>query len=162
MAQVAVVAAAASALLGGVSAFSAGQYQSAIAKRNAQIATQNAGAASDAAQAQAQESDREGAALLGSQLADQGASGLSGNSQYYLRRQTQDTFHRDRENIALQGTVQSRGYLQEAANQKAAASQARTQAWFALGKGVLDAGSSLVGRSSSIKNKIAGRLRNGG
>lgn len=162
MAQAAAAMAAASSLLVGVSDFSAGQYQAAIAKRNAEISTTNAGKASDAAQLNAQENDREAANLLGQQLATQGESGLGGRSQYYLRRATEDTYRRERENTTLEGVNQSRGYLQESANYRAAASQARTQAWFSLAKGALNAGQSYVGGSTALKNKIGARLANGG
>lgn len=162
MAFLPVALAAGSSLLGAYSEFNAGQYQAAIASRNAKIAVENAGKASEAAQIKAQEGDRDAAALLGDQLAAQGASGLSGGSQYYLRRATQDTYRRERENINLAGLNESRGYLQEAANQKATASQARLQSYFALGKGIIGAGQSLIGGSSAIKNRIGARLRNGG
>lgn len=146
----------ASAVGGGVSAFSAGQYQAAIAKRNAAIATANAGKISDAAQIKAQESDREGAALLGSQLADQGASGLTGASQYFLRSQTEGTLARERGNITLEGLAGSRQQLQDAANYTAAASQARTQAWFGLGQGLLKAGGAAIGGGSGSGSLIGG------
>lgn len=162
MAQVAAAAAAASSLLQGVSSFSSGMYQATIAKRNAEISKINAGKASDAAQLNAQESDREAADLMGQQLATQGSSGLGGSSQYYLRRATEDTYRRERENITLEGVNQSRGFLQESANYRAAASQARTQAWFGLASGALNAGSSYVGGSNPLKNKIGARLANGG
>lgn len=165
--------AAASAVAGGVSEFSAGQYQAAIAKRNAEIATQNAGKISDAAQMKAQLSDREGAALEGSQLADQGASGLTGASQYFLRQQTADSYAQDRTNITLEGLAGSREQLQQAANYRAAASQARTQAWFGLAKGLLSAGDaaagggrsggvSLLGSAKSSTSAVGARIGNGG
>ncbi len=160
-----------SAIAGGVSSFSAGQYQAAIAKRNATIAEQNAGKSSDAAQMKAYQSDRQGAALLGEQAAIQGASGLSGTSQYFLRQQTQDALRQDRTNISLEGLAQSRNDLQESANFRAQASQANTQSLFDLGQGFLKAGgaalknggpggTSLIGGSKS--SRISGRIRNGG
>jgi len=151
----------AGAVAGGVSAFSAGQYQAAIAARNAEIAKANAGKASDAAQIKAQESDREGAALLGSQLADQGASGLTGASQYFLRAQTESTLARERTNITLEGLAGSRQQLQDAANYTAAASQARTQAWFGLGQGLIKAGSAAYGGGPGSGSLLGGSKSSG-
>lgn len=137
----------ASAALSGVSALQQGQYQAAVAKNNAKVAEQNAVSASEASQQEQVRSDREYAALLGEQLAAQGASGLDllGRSQLQTRNVTRIVGREAAGDIRQRGTNAARSALQEAANFRAEGKQARTQGYIGAAGAALQAGS-LVAR----------------
>lgn len=133
---------AASTGLSVVSAISAGQYQAGVAKNNAAIAEQNARAEAAAMQERQARSDREYAALLGEQTATQAASGLNvmGRSQLQTGDVTQRVARQAAHDINTAGTNTARRFLQDAANFRAEASQAKTQGWLSAAGALADFG----------------------
>lgn len=141
-----------SAGLSAISSIQAGNYQAAVAKNNARIAEENAAKTSEAAQRTAMRSDQDYAALLGEQLAAQGASGLDilGRSQEAARALTGRTGRQAAMDITLEGAAGARRSLQEAANFRAEGRQAALQGYVsgagALLKGASDVGMLVQGR----------------
>lgn len=117
-------------VIGMKSAKDQGNYQAQVANNNAVIATQNAAAASDTAQVTQEDSDNQAAALIASQEAEQGASGLSLNSASMLRtrRTAQTLAGQDSSRIRDEGAANVRGYLQQAENFRGEASAAKAGA----------------------------------
>jgi hypothetical protein len=153
-----------SGILGTISAVGQANYQSQVAANNAKIAQENARKASDQSQQQQVQADQETAALVGSQEAIQGASGLSvsGASQLRTRRTALRLGRTDAMNIRQQGNSTIQGYLQESANQTAEAKSQKSSIPGIILGGMLDTASSLVGGSSSVKspNRITNTQRN--
>lgn len=149
---IAAVLTAGSAGLAALSAVQAGNYQAAVAKNNARIATENAARASEASQREAQRSDQDYRALLGEQLAAQGASGFDilGRSQGNARMLTKRVGRRAAMDITDEGEAAARRSLQEAANYRGEGRQAKLQGYVtgagALLKGASDIGTLVRGR----------------
>lgn len=148
-------------VLGGVAANQAGQYQAAVAENNAAIAEQNMESASTAAQQQQLQSDNEIAAFIGSQEAQQSASGLSttGRSQLLTRRSAARIGRLDAQNIRRQGEAEARNFAQQAADFRGEAGQAKRAGQFGLVKGILGAGSSLIGAASPTRSPLGNSFR---
>lgn len=142
MAPLAVPLAIAGTALEGFSAFSQGQYQSAVAKNNAKIAEENAERASYAAQVEQMRSDREYAAQQGTLLATQAASGFDvlGRSQVLSRANLARVRGEQAEDIRMQGYYDVRNLQQEQANFLGEARAAKTQAWMGLASTAFDIG----------------------
>lgn len=136
----------------GLSAIQSGNYQAAVAKNNAAIATDNAARASEAAQRTSMRSDQDYRALLGEQLAAQGASGfdLLGRTQTAARQLSERTGRRAAMDITMQGDTAARQSLQEAANFQAAGKQAQLQ-------GYVSGVSSLLQGASDVGTLVSGR-----
>lgn len=148
-------------ILGGVTAMQAGNYQAAVAKQNAEVATQNAENESLAMQQQQMRSDHEYAAQIGEQTAIQAASGLDilGRSQFMARDVTARTGQEQAMDIRLQGENKARGLLQDAANFRAEAKQAKTQGMLSMAGAVMEAGG-IAAKDPGIKrtfSSIVGR-----
>jgi hypothetical protein len=141
-----------SAVVGAVSAIQSGNYQAAVAKNNARIAEENAARTSEAAQIEAQRSDQDYRALLGEQLAAQGASGLDilGRSQQSARMLTKRTGRRAAMAIVDEGEAGARRSLQESANFRSEGKQARLQ-------GYLTGGARLLQGASDVGTLVRGR-----
>lgn len=143
---------AASAGIAGLSAVQSGNYQAAVAKNNAQIAEQNAAQTSSAAQRELMRSDQDYRALLGEQLAAQGASGFDilGRTQTSTRALTERVGRRAAMDINIEGAAGARRSQQEAANFRAEGKQAQLQGYLtgasALLKGASDIGTLVQGR----------------
>lgn len=138
--------------IGALTAVQSGNYQAAVAKNNARIAEDNAARTSEAAQRTSARSDQDYRALLGEQLAAQGASGFDilGRTQTSARQLTERTGRRAATDITQEGAATSRRSLQEAANFRAEGKQAKIQ-------GYLSAGSSLLQGASDMNSLIGGR-----
>ena len=143
---------AATAGISALSAVQAGQYQAAVAKNNSRILEENAARTSEAAQRTAMRSDMDYRALLGEQLAAQGASGLDilGRSQVAARLLTGKTGRQATLDISQEGEAGARQSLQEAANARTEGRQAKLQ-------GYLSGASSLMQGASDINSLIKGR-----
>lgn len=140
------------AVAGAVSAVQGGNYQAAVARNNARIAEENAARQSEAAQRTAQRSDQDYRALLGEQLAAQGASGFDilGRSQANARALTKRTGRHAAMDIIDEGEASARRSLQESANFRAEGRQAKLQ-------GYLSGGTSLLKGASDVGTLIRGR-----
>lgn len=157
-----------SGVLSTVGAVGAANYQAQVAKNNAIIAEKNAQLASDQSQNQQLQNDQEVAALIGSQEAIQGASGLSisGATQLRTRRSAARLGRQDSINIREQGASEVQNLLQQGENFRAEARSQKSTALGAMLGGAFDIGSSLVGGATSVRNprRITGvaqtRLRN--
>lgn len=155
-------------ILSTIGAVGQANYQAQVARNNAEIAKKNAELASDQSQQQQVQSDQETAALIGSQEAIQGASGLSisGATQLRTRRSAARLGRQDAINIREQGASEIQNLLQQSENFKGEARSQRAAAAGALLGGIFDVGSSLVGGATSVKNpkRVTGvaqvRLRN--
>lgn len=135
-----------------LSAIQAGNYQAAVAKNNARIAAENAARASTASQKEAMRSDQDYRALLGEQLAAQGASGFDilGRSQQEARSLTSRVGRRAAMDLVTEGEAEARRSLQESANFRSEGKQAKLQGYVtgasALLKGASDIGTLVRGR----------------
>lgn len=138
----------ASAGVAGLSAIQQGNYQSAVAKNNARLATENANRLSEASQVEAQRSDIDYRAMLAEQLAQQGASGFDvlGRSAVRTRQLTSRTGRQQARDIRQEGESDARNRLQEAANFRAEGKQAKLQ-------GYMSAAGSVLGASTLIKGR---------
>lgn len=145
-----------SAVATGVSSIENGNYQAAVARNNALIAERNAAAASEASQLEAARSDKEYAALSGEELATQAASGLDvlGRSQVATREAQGRVGSEQAVDIRNRGTNEARKFLQDAADYRAAGSQAKTQGILgAVGAG-LQAGSIIADKFGGTKSLV--------
>ena len=140
------------AVIEAVSAVQSGNYQAAVARNNARIAEENAARMSEAAQREALRSDQDYRALLGEQLAAQGASGLDilGRSAQSARMLTRRTGRQAAMDIINEGEAGARRSLQEAANFRGEGRQARLQ-------GYLSGAGSLLQGASDVGTLIRGR-----
>lgn len=138
--------------LSAVSAIQGGNYQAAVARNNARLAEENAARISEASQRESLRSDQDYRALLGEQLAAQGASGLDilGRSQRSARMLTKRTGRRAAMDITDEGAAEARRSLQEGANFRAEGKQARLQ-------GYLSGGAALLQGASDVGTMIRGR-----
>lgn len=149
------------AVISGISAMQAANYQAEVAKNNAVIAEENAHRSMEQAQLQQVQSDNEIAQFLGQQEAAQSASGLSveGRSQVLTRRRTRQIGRTDALNIIEGGRTQARGFQQESANFRGEAAAQKAAGRSALFSGILGAGASLVGGASPTRSITANRMR---
>lgn len=140
------------AVVGAVSAIQGGNYQAAVARNNARIAEENAARQSEAAQREALRSDQDYRALLGEQLAAQGASGFDilGRSQRDARQLTRRVGRRAAMDITDEGAAAARRSQQEAANFRGEGRQARLQ-------GYLTGGARLLQGASDVHTLVSGR-----
>ena len=135
--------------IGALSSIQQGNYQAAVGRNNARIAEENAARISEAAQGEALRSDQDYRALLGEQLAAQGASGFDvlGRSQVAARELTNRTGRRAAVDITDEGRAGARRSLQEAANFRGEARQAKLQGYIsAAGQLAQGANSMIQGR----------------
>lgn len=149
-------------VVGAMGQAAAAKQQARIADMNAKIANENAQRATAASQEQVQDSDREMAAFIGQQEAQQSASGLSVNSRSSVltRRSAQRIGRIDSSRITEQGRSTARNYFQQQADFQAQAQSARSSAKFAMLGGLLGAGQSLIGGSSPTSSFTANQYRN--
>lgn len=150
-----------SSIFGGIAQNNASKYQAAIAENNATIARDNAYKASQTAQEQQIQSDNEISALIGQQEAQQSASGLSttGRSQVLTRRAAARIGRSDAQNIINAGRAESGNFLQQEADFRGEARQARSTGRNALIGGLLSAGSSLVGGAQPTRSSLGRSFR---
>lgn len=143
---------AAGAGLGAVNSIQQGKYAAAVARNNAQVAERNAAAQSQAAQAEAKRSDINYAALLGEQMAAQGASGfdLLGRSATNARMLTRRTRGQEATDISRAGADAAQRSLQEAANFRGEASAAKRQGYINAAGQLISAGSDLMSGGTFI------------
>lgn len=143
---------AATAGLGALTAVQQGNYQAAVGRNNARIAEENAARIAEAAQTEAMRSDQDYRALLGEQLAAQGASGLDilGRSQKAARELTMRTSRRAAADITNEGRAGARRSLQDAANFRGEARQAKLQ-------GYMSAAGQLMEGAGKVGTLVSGR-----
>lgn len=146
---------AATAGLGALSAVQQGNYQAAVGRNNARIAEENAARIAEASQREGMRSDIDYRTLLAEQLDAQGASGLDilGRSQQAARELTHRTGRMAAEDIRDEGSASARRSLQESANFRAEARQAKIQGYTSA------AGSLLQGASGFGNTLVQGRRR---
>lgn len=137
----------------GFSQFQQSQYQSAVAKNNAKIASQNADRASYASQINQMRSDREYEAQQSSVLASQAASGLDvlGTTQRAVRANVDRVRGEQAVDIRNQGLFDVRNFQQEQANYLGEARAQKTAAWMGLAATAFSIGSQVVGSSQGKK-----------
>lgn len=153
---------AAGTVVGALGQAAAARQQAKIADMNAQIAFENAQRATAASQDQVLNQDREMAAFVGQQEAQQSASGLNTNSRSSVltRKSAQRIGRIDSANTIEQGRANARNYFQQQADFKAQASSARSSSRFAMLGGMLGAATSLVGGASPTRSYTANSMRN--
>lgn len=158
----------AGSVLGGIQAYKQGKaqeaaykYQAEVQKVNADIARGNAVREIQTSQIQQEDQDRAARGMLGEQIAQQAASGLSlgGRTQIATRRSARELAKRDALNIRYAGEIGKYNYMQEALNQDAgrnlslmSAKTASRDAGFGLLSGFLNATGSLIGGAQSFKS----------
>lgn len=149
-------------ILQGVSAIRQGYYQAAVAKNNAVVAERNAALESERSQREGMRSDREYAALLGEQLATQGASGFDilGRSQMATRDVTRRVRGEAATDIRAEGVGAARRLLQDAANFRAEGRSAKTQGWITGISSFMQAGSEIAS-SAGWTTSLASSRRGG-
>jgi hypothetical protein len=133
----------------------AARYQAAVARNNQIIAQQNAGYAAQAGAVEAQARDRRNAAVAGSILAGQGASGIdvASTSSKEVRDSQEQLGRLDTQTIMARALLQSRSYTQEAANQGAEADLATQRASNAGTAGTIGGFGSLLGGANAFADK---------
>lgn len=138
-------------LFSGAAAMGQANYKAKVAERNAQIARQNAVVTTQQAQVDQMRQDREMAALEGSQLAQQSASGLDvlGHSQLLTRATTRRTRNEGAVDIRRQGEAQTASYYNQAAGFEGQASSAKSAGISSMIGSVFDATSIAAGPKSS-------------
>lgn len=148
------------AVLGGISALAAGNYQKQVADMNATIAKDNAARAKERAQVNQQNQDAATLGMLGEQEAAQSASGISLTSRSAIatRKSARQLGRLDALNIRQAGEIEAYNYQVDAANQKSAGQFAQSEGQLGLLGSFFKAGGSLVGNSSSTStaDKITG------
>jgi hypothetical protein len=163
LAPLALPMAIAGSVISGVSQFSQGMYQSAVAKNNAKIAGQNADRVGYAAQIEQLRSDREYAAEEGALLASQAASGFDvlGRSQVMSRANLERVRGEQALDIRQQGLFDVRNLQQEQANFLGEARAAKTQAWMGLAATAFEVGG-MIGKAGAKKKAASGNSLIGG
>lgn len=146
---------AASSVFAGFTQYKAGQYQAAIADMNTKIAKDNAARARHTAQVEQQDQDMVARAMLGEQLAEQGASGftLGSGSFRTARKSAKELARKDALNIRTAGEIEAHNYLTQAANFGMQAQGARSAGFNALLGGFLEGAGSLASGTAKIKNR---------
>lgn len=149
------------ALVSGISAISQANYQSAVARNNAEIARQNAARASDAAQIEQQRSDQQYAAAGAQALAEQSASGLDvlGGSQLRVRNQFGRVRMQAAQDIRRQGETTTQNFQNDAANYDAAASNYSKQATLAGIGTAFNVGSAFGSTATPAKSLLGSTKR---
>ena len=147
------------AIVGGVFSFAQASYQAKVAEMNADIARDNATRTIERSQVNEQEQDDQTRAMLGVQEAAQSASGLDINSESSrrIRKASRILGRKDTLNVRQDAEIEKYNYLVEAANQDAAAKMARIGGMGSLLSGFINAGGSLLGRSTSSGSGFAPR-----
>jgi hypothetical protein len=133
----------------------AAKYQAAVARNNQITANQNAQYAAQAGAVEAQARDRRNAAIQGSLLAGQGASGIDidSTSSKEVRDSQEQLGRLDTQTIMARALLQSRSYTADAANQGAEAELQTQRASNAGTAGTIGAFSSLLGGATSFADK---------
>lgn len=156
IATVSLISTVASAGMSAFSAYQSGQYQSAVARNNAMIAQQRADAARMQGLVEAQQQDYKTRAVLGQELAQQGASGIdiSGRSAEDVRASTAMlgrldalTKRNNAEREAYGFEIKKADYLADA--------EAKSSA------GTMNAIGSLIGGAGSVSDKWLGYKQKG-
>ncbi len=158
----AAVAATAGPLVSGAMGMMQASYQAKVANMNAEVAEENAQRALSRSGIEAEDSDRQTAALLGEQEVAQAASGvsLSGKSQILTRKSARILGRRDALNILQDGSTEAYNFRVQKANFKAEAAAAKMSGVASLVGGAMSAmagapvGSSMVGGSTSTGMKF--------
>lgn len=143
-------------IISGMAAASAAAQQAKIAEANAAIAYQNSQRATDQSQQEAQKADTEIAAFIGEQEAAQSASGLktTGKSQTLTRKAAARVGRIDTRNIYQAGRERATGFMQQQADFKGQAQQAKARGSMAMLSGFIGAGQSLIGGASPTRSRF--------
>jgi hypothetical protein len=138
-------------LFSGVSDLGQGLYKAQVAKNNAVIATQNANAASEAAQIKQMRSDREYAAMRGNYLSETASNGvdLGGGSQGAVLGLIDRNRTEAGTDIRRTGQAQSTDFLNKGAFYRGEAASARASGISSMIGSVLKAGGQAYGAFSS-------------
>jgi hypothetical protein len=136
----------------GIAGAQAANYQAAIAEQNQQVANVNADRTIQASQVEQQDRDLTARALLGEQVSEQAASGLTlGSKSFRLaRRSSQQLARQDALRIRQSGEVDAYNYRTQASNFGMQAQLAKSSASASLLGGFLGAGTSLISGASKI------------
>lgn len=150
-------------ILSAVASAQAAQYQAKIADMNAEVSRENAARAIAASQVDQQEQDAQARALVGEQLATQGASGLelSGKSQVLTRKSAATLARKDALMVRYGGEMDKFNYLVEASNQTASGQLYKMQAQSSLLSGFLGATQSLLGAAGSVSSFTKSKITRG-
>lgn len=130
----------------------AANYQAQIADRNAKINADNANRAIARSQQEQADQDRRTSLYLGTQLAEQAASGLKigGRSFMLTRKSARELGRMDALNVRQAGEVEAQNYRVASSDSAQAADFSRSQANSSLLEGFFNAGSSIIGGATGI------------
>jgi hypothetical protein len=147
----------------GISAFTQGMYQSAVAKNNAKIAEENAQRNSYASQIEQMRSDREYDAQEGALLAAQSASGLDvlGHSQVMSRANLARVRGEQAHDIRMQSYYDVRNFQQEQANFLGEARAAKANAFMTAAATAFDIGAQASKPGALGKRKSSSLVSSG-
>lgn len=136
----------ASSAFGAIGQYQAAQYQASIAEMNQKVANINADRTIQTSQVEQQDRDLQARALLGEQVAEQAASGLTLGSKSFrqARRGAQELARQDSLRIRQAGDVDAYNYRVQAANYGMQSQLAQATATSSLVGGFLGAGTSLI------------------
>lgn len=137
-----------------VATISANNARARVAEENAKRAQENANRTSDNYQAEQKANDAETAAMLGELEAGQSASGLSTLSSSYslVRRRASQLGRQDAQNIRARGDVEVQNSMNQAADFRAEARDAKRSNLFEFIGGGVKLGSTLLGGSTSTRS----------
>ena len=141
------------AIYSAVGAANASNYQAQVDEKNAATAQENARRAEFAGQVAQQDQDAQTAAIVGQQLAEQSASGLSVNSRSsMLTRKTATILGRqDALNVRQAADLTATNFKTQSEDSAASAAFARMTAQNSLVSGFFNAGSSLIGGLTKLQ-----------
>ena len=131
------------------------EYKAGVARNNAIIAERNALAATEAGGAQAQTNDMKTRALMGQQLAEQGANGLEVGSgtNVAVRQSAEDIGHLDTLTILNNAAKNTAGFKAQGMNFEAEGKFADASASNARTAGEYSVATSLLGAAGSFSDK---------
>lgn len=145
---------AAGSVVGMIGAMQQAKYQQQVAQNNAVIAKNNAMIAAEKTQSQQQINDQQSRALMATQEAMQGGTGLSGASQLRVRESTRRIARTDSFNIRQAGAYEIQNFLQQSSNYQAEAANAGREASMNMLAGLVNIGSTLIGGAMSTKSPL--------
>jgi len=152
--------AAASAVVGGVSAYSQAKYQGQVASNNAVIADRNAERARHESSIESMDNDMQARAEMGAFMAQGGASGLAlgVGSMGLQRKGLKELAARDRAYTKYAGEAKAAAYTQQGDDFRSEAEMQKSAAKFGLLESGLNLGGSLISGAPSVAPGTASRI----
>ena len=134
----------ASGVLGLAQTVQSSKFEQAVLSQQAEIALENQERTVTEGALAAQRADEQASAELGSLIASQAASGLSGGSHSLQRKSMRELAARDRGLITFQAEAQGAQFAQQAQDARVASRRSKTKSKYDAFGGILGIGGSLI------------------